>query len=283
MASKNIPTEARDKAATSGDALPDGSFPIRNKGELMRAIMSYGRAKNKPAAKALIIKQAKALGATSMLPSGWLNSPSVVKHSEGEFELATIGDFLMHHGVKGMHWGVRKDRTASLTIRHPSTGELHTLHYNPKRVRVETNDKGEKTLSGDRKEVEHLQRSAANALAKKPGKAKSVSNVHLTKNPEQKASEYASSHKTLSDEELRTRLNRLKMEQEYNKLTAPPESTGSKIKKGAVKAVGDAGQSVATATLKSIGSHAVNELVLPAATKAITSAALKAAARRAAG
>jgi len=197
------------------------------------------------------------------------------------FENLEVGEFIEHHGVKGMHWGIRKDRTASLTVRHPTTGELHTIHYNPKRVRVATNEKGEKTLTGDRKEVEHLQRSAANALAKKPGKAKKVADVplHATK----KVSEVTSSnHAKMSDEELKTRLNRLKMENEYAKLTAAPESTGTKIKKGAAKAVGNAAQSTAETTLKAIGGHAVNSLVLPAVQGAITKAALKSAAKKAA-
>jgi hypothetical protein len=61
----------RDKAASSGAALPDGSYPIRNKKDLQNAIHAYGRAKDKAAAKRHIVKRARALGLTSLLPEGW--------------------------------------------------------------------------------------------------------------------------------------------------------------------------------------------------------------------
>lgn len=63
--------DVREKDAKSGVALPDGSFPIPDKNALSDAIHAYGRAKDKAAAKAHIIKRAKALGATDMLPQNW--------------------------------------------------------------------------------------------------------------------------------------------------------------------------------------------------------------------
>ena len=36
----DISTEARERAAERDEALPDGSYPIRNKGDLQRAIQS---------------------------------------------------------------------------------------------------------------------------------------------------------------------------------------------------------------------------------------------------
>lgn len=61
----------RDKLASEGKALPDGSYPIRNSSDLSNAIQAVGRAKNYDRAKAHIIKRAKALGKTSMLPDKW--------------------------------------------------------------------------------------------------------------------------------------------------------------------------------------------------------------------
>lgn len=61
----------RDKLASKGKALPDGSYPIRNSDDLSNAIQAVGRAKNYDRAKAHIIKRAKALGKTSMLPDKW--------------------------------------------------------------------------------------------------------------------------------------------------------------------------------------------------------------------
>lgn len=63
--------DQRDKLASSGAALPDGSFPIQNKGDLHNALLAFGRAGDKGAAKSHIRKRAAALGATDMLPDSW--------------------------------------------------------------------------------------------------------------------------------------------------------------------------------------------------------------------
>jgi len=87
----DISTEVREAAAEKGEALPDGSYPIRNKADLKRAIQAYGRAKDKEKTKKFIIKRAKEPEAVDMLPKEWLED-------EG----------LKHHGIKGMKWGVRR-------------------------------------------------------------------------------------------------------------------------------------------------------------------------------
>lgn len=63
--------DKRDELASSGKALPDGSFPIENKGDLGNAIRAIGRAKDPAKAKAHIKARAKTLGATDMLPDSW--------------------------------------------------------------------------------------------------------------------------------------------------------------------------------------------------------------------
>lgn len=63
--------EERKKAADEGEALPDGSFPIKTKEDLENAVHAYGRAKDKAKAKAHIIARAKALDAEASLPAGW--------------------------------------------------------------------------------------------------------------------------------------------------------------------------------------------------------------------
>jgi hypothetical protein len=64
----------RKEMAANGEALPDGSFPIKTTGDLSNAIHDFGRAGAKPSDKAHIIKRARALGATDMLPENW-NEP----------------------------------------------------------------------------------------------------------------------------------------------------------------------------------------------------------------
>ena len=66
----------RRRMAASGAAMPDGSFPIRNRADLQNAIQSVGRAKNYDEAKKHIISRARTLGLTSMLPNDWNVSKS---------------------------------------------------------------------------------------------------------------------------------------------------------------------------------------------------------------
>ncbi len=66
-----LDTEERRRLAERGKALPDGSFPIRNRQDLRDAIQSYGRAKDKDAAKRRITKRARELNAAKELPEDW--------------------------------------------------------------------------------------------------------------------------------------------------------------------------------------------------------------------
>lgn len=68
---REFSSDERKAAAKSGHALPDGSFPINSTSDLENAIRAYGRAKDKAAAKAHIIKRAKALGASDKIPEDW--------------------------------------------------------------------------------------------------------------------------------------------------------------------------------------------------------------------
>jgi hypothetical protein len=64
--------DQRMAMAKAGEAMEDGSFPIKDKNDLMNAIQSLGRAKNTEAAKAHIIKRAMDLGAEDMIPVNWV-------------------------------------------------------------------------------------------------------------------------------------------------------------------------------------------------------------------
>lgn len=63
--------DQRDTDAKGGAALPDGSFPISTRSDLENAIRAVGRAKDAEKAKTHIIARARALDATSLLPSDW--------------------------------------------------------------------------------------------------------------------------------------------------------------------------------------------------------------------
>lgn len=66
-----LDAKSRQKAADKGTARPDGSFPIRNRDELSKAVHALGRAQDKDATKRHIIKRARALNAVSALPEDW--------------------------------------------------------------------------------------------------------------------------------------------------------------------------------------------------------------------
>ena len=66
-----LDTEQRRRLAERGEALPDGSFPIRNREDLRDAIRSYGRANDKAEAKRWIKRRARELDAEDELPDDW--------------------------------------------------------------------------------------------------------------------------------------------------------------------------------------------------------------------
>jgi hypothetical protein len=112
--------EERRTMAKSGVAMPDGSYYIRNAGELTDAISAVGRATpnagesdvaRRNSVRRHIIKRARALNLESMIPDTW-NSDGSLKQS-GIDELMDqlmdeVDEFLEHFGVKGMRWGVRR-------------------------------------------------------------------------------------------------------------------------------------------------------------------------------
>lgn len=76
IAMRDVSTEERKKLAKSGDALPDGSYPIANTTDLHNAIQAYGRSNpgDRAKVKRHIMKRARELGAESMIPDEWKKS-----------------------------------------------------------------------------------------------------------------------------------------------------------------------------------------------------------------
>jgi uncharacterized membrane protein YkoI len=62
----------RETMAKAGTALPDGSYPIKDEEDLKNAIQAFGRAKDKNAAKAHIMKRALALKLEDLIPENWV-------------------------------------------------------------------------------------------------------------------------------------------------------------------------------------------------------------------
>jgi hypothetical protein len=92
--------ETRMEMAKKGNAMPDGSYPIKDVADLRNAIQAYGRAKNKDATKAHIIKRAMALGAEDLIPENWVPKDvqdkfSSEKSAETDGFLASLMEFEM--------------------------------------------------------------------------------------------------------------------------------------------------------------------------------------------
>lgn len=91
---REFSTDERKAAAKEGAALPDGSFPIKTVSDLANAVSAYGRAKDKAAAKAHIIKRAKALGATDKLPAGWMDKAAAGNVKKGLWNVSSFASCL---------------------------------------------------------------------------------------------------------------------------------------------------------------------------------------------
>ncbi len=90
---KTYDTAQRAEMAKKGEALPNGSYPIADKGDLQNAIRAIGRG-NTPHGmiKNHIIKRAKALGATDMLPAEWSGSTQEQATQQNLTEVDTMTD-----------------------------------------------------------------------------------------------------------------------------------------------------------------------------------------------
>lgn len=82
--------EARTEMADAGEAMPEGEFPIKNGEDLKNAIQAYGRAGDKEAAKAHIMKRAKELDMEDMIPESWAEDAPVEKSAESRQLIADM-------------------------------------------------------------------------------------------------------------------------------------------------------------------------------------------------
>jgi hypothetical protein len=95
----DLHTAQRDALAKKGVALKDGSFPIRNRTDLSKAIRALGRAKNRAAAKRHILKRARALHSTDLLPDSYKPLTSAtVSNDESGLWVAQVRDLITESG-----------------------------------------------------------------------------------------------------------------------------------------------------------------------------------------
>jgi hypothetical protein len=96
----NVSAEKRKRATKAGHALPDGSYPIENPGDLDNAISAVGRAGGKEGTDAdrnrvrrHIIKQAKRLKLADKIPDTW-NADGTLKTEKASAATEPLADIL---------------------------------------------------------------------------------------------------------------------------------------------------------------------------------------------
>ena len=111
----------------------------------------------------------------------------------------SVDDFLAHYGVKGMRWGVRKDRSAQEV----------TVYTRPGKKAVASGGKHHKPTA------EAMQTVATRQKSKR------------------------STTDSLTNAELKTAVERMRLEQQYNKLTGDNLTLGQKFVKFLIDNTGD--------------------------------------------
>lgn len=155
---RTFTADQRRRAASSGAAMRDGSFPIENKGDLANAIRAIGRSKNPSAAKAHIKARAKALGASGMLPDTWKaaegGAVSGQNHSNGQAteveKAASKADELLNDVIAAMdNLEVRQRRGPKTTEESLRLAKVYKSMPEIELAEVLANDVITKVSSGD--------------------------------------------------------------------------------------------------------------------------------------
>ena len=125
-------------------------------------------------------------------------------------------DYLVHHGVKGMKWGVRKDRSSGGKILKAYAKTHFPVEYAlGKGVKKSANaiksgvNKRAKTVSNNKSEIKKATRSARNVYRNVTGSKRSAAMTKYRKK----------NIDGMSDADLRKAVNRMNLEKQYRDLT----------------------------------------------------------------
>lgn len=135
------------------------------------------------------------------------------------------------YGIKGMKWGVRRYQRSDGSL--TSSGRTRQAKQKRGDSLVGRMVSRHKSLSKKKKAIRAQVKKEADAKKLAEYKAKQQKKLGLP------SSEKSSGNHSLSDDELRTRINRIKLEQEYARLTAPPPKAKNWVKEAAKQGMSD--------------------------------------------
>jgi hypothetical protein len=117
-----IPRRERKKLAKSGQAMPDGSFPITSVDSLRDSIQAYGRGKpsRRPMIRRHIMKRARQLDRADLIPENWKSAAS----DEIEFSVNSMREKITSLAASVSTEAVAQDNEAELSAQEAGDSSL---------------------------------------------------------------------------------------------------------------------------------------------------------------
>lgn len=164
-------------------------------------------------------------------------------------------DSLVHHGIKGQKWGVRRTKEQlGYKAKKKTKWRLKT-----KEERYEDAKNKLAAKEADLSQREEIKRRKEEIKRREERlKGQGNQNGSSEKKPETKTSLAPRSASSMSDQELRDFLNRYNLEKQYREATAPPKSKGAEWTK---KVLINVGTTLVTKQLTKAGEAAIAELL----------------------